>query len=171
MSHPFLQKSERAGRRADPEKSLILDNIHSIVSLSPYQCKPCKFYFTKRSQLLEHFEKKHSGSEESNQKNVSYGWICSACCRTTKVTDAAGMLKHLKHSLEHEKMEAAIQKSIPIIIKNVKLRKCKHCQKVFLLRRECLSHELNCSMQKGPENGKNAGFSQIICHQYQYFHF
>ncbi|CAG7640365.1 unnamed protein product, partial [Allacma fusca] len=109
LSFFHCQKSEIEGRRVDPEKSLILENIHSIVVLSPYQCKPCRFYFTHRLQLLWHFERYHVScvDRKLSGKPEEGGWICSAC--RSKGYDAVGMMNHLKNSPEHAKMEAAIQ--------------------------------------------------------------
>lgn len=127
--------------------SLILENMYDIVHHSPYQCYDCKYYFNHKEDLIEHFKKHHLQQEEepmltnNNNSSPTAAWNCSACTSNQFLPNGFELLKHLNSS-SHKKVELAIAKSIPIIIRSIILRGCtiQNCNKSFLLNRELISH-------------------------------
>jgi len=150
--HLHSQKTSTKDRLTNPEKNLILEHIRDIVIQSPFQCGNCNFYFTQKSQLLNHFSTLHSKLKivPWSERHVVYGWSCSACTGIC-VFDVESIIKHL-NSESHLKMETAIAKSIPIIIRQVVLQSCTMCDKRFKLRRQLLSHVRN---EHHPPSGKS----------------
>ena len=107
-------------------RALILSNITEIVKQAPFQCAICRFYCNFSSQFIQHWKSQHENHNLNPQQRL---W-CSTCrvmCRTGRE-----MCDHLKGS-NHQEQEAMLNRSIPIIIKQIELRYCALCGQNFRL--------------------------------------
>ncbi|KAF5307075.1 hypothetical protein FQR65_LT07134 [Abscondita terminalis] len=116
-------------------RQMVLDNIHSVVLQSPFQCSPCKFYCNTQDWFLHHWR-----SEDHNLvvKNIGSFFWCIECKFQGFSSD--DMYAHLL-SNEHQEMISVINRSVPVIIKKLTPIKCPTCDQQFLynihLRKHC----------------------------------
>lgn len=111
-------------------RRLVLDNIHSIVLQSPFQCSPCKFYCNTQEVFLKHWR--------STQHNSSEGFFwCLFCKHRVPTSDL--MYEHLI-SEDHAEVISVINKSVPIVIRRLVPVKCSSCSSCFLYNKQLLKH-------------------------------
>lgn len=126
----------RSKFKSEEAIKMILDNIHVIVLQSPYQCKPCNFYFNTHEWLLDHWRKNH--------KNVvlkdGLYFSCSICKYQTAHSEL--LIEHMQ-SKEHKEIISVINPSVPVVLKKLVKIACDTCGMDFLyniqLRRHCES--------------------------------
>lgn len=135
-------------RLNDPEQQkLVLDNIHAIVKQAPYQCGICKFYFNTHKLFKKHWTSDdHKWMEEKSGRKF---WcvLCNFECETSR-----SMELHLD-SNSHREVIMAVNKSIPIIIRQKQILDCKFCEKKFrynfaLIRHNRISHDVDAETLK-----------------------
>ncbi|XP_031351620.1 zinc finger protein 624 [Photinus pyralis] len=125
----------RSDLNSHEPRQMVLDNIHSVVLQSPFQCGPCKYYFNTHELFLLHWT-----SEEHNDvvRNTSSFFWCSECKHRAATSDE--MYLHL-NSDEHREIIAVINRSVPVVIKKLTPINCPTCNEEFLynflLRRHC----------------------------------
>uniref|UniRef100_A0A1I8MFU0 C2H2-type domain-containing protein n=1 Tax=Musca domestica TaxID=7370 RepID=A0A1I8MFU0_MUSDO len=116
---------------------MILDNIHSIVLQSPFQCRPCRFYANTEEAFLLHWS---SASHLDASEGPGRFW-CSYC--RFECEDNNQMRRHLL-SPEHKEVLLAINRSVPICISKRRTLSCLKCGSGFRynfeLRRHIRSH-------------------------------
>ncbi|KAL0272671.1 UNVERIFIED_CONTAM: hypothetical protein PYX00_005548 [Menopon gallinae] len=135
-------------RLNDPDQQkLVLDNIHAIVKQAPYQCGICKFYFNTHRLFKKHWTSDdHKWMEEKTGRKF---WcvLCNFECETSR-----SMELHLD-SNSHREVIMAVNKSIPIIIRQKQILDCKFCEKKFrynfaLIRHIRISHDVDAETLK-----------------------
>ncbi|KAK4875516.1 hypothetical protein RN001_011938 [Aquatica leii] len=116
-------------------RQMVLDNIHSVVLQSPFQCSPCKFYCNTHDWFLHHWR---SDEHKETVKNTASFFWCTECKFEAASSD--DMYNHLI-SMEHKEMISVINRSVPVIIKKLTPIKCLTCNQQFLyniqLRKHC----------------------------------
>ncbi|XP_054744873.1 zinc finger protein 624 [Anastrepha obliqua] len=123
----------------NPAKSLhmILDNIHSVVLQSPYQCRPCRFYTNTEEMFLEHWS---SPAHLDATEGLGKLW-CSYC--HFECEDNNQMRRHLLSS-DHKEVILAINRSVPICISKKLNIDCNRCRQSFRYNAELRRHALLC---------------------------
>lgn len=116
----------------------ILDNIGRIVLQSPYQCQQCRFYANTEEMFLMHWD-----SNEHLQTVKCDGRFWCAFCKFTCDTNDE-MRFHLIGK-DHQEVVNAINRSVPIIIRNKTPITCDKCQTEFSLNIELRKHATLCS--------------------------
>lgn len=114
-------------------RQLVLDNIHSIILQSPFQCSPCKFYCNTQDVFLDHWRSNHHKDATSGQ---GFFW-CLFCKHRVATSDL--MYDHLL-SQDHAEVISVINKSVPIVIKRIIPIKCSACDSCFLYNKQLLKH-------------------------------
>ena len=100
--------------------NIILHNIRDIVTQSPFQCQACQFYCNWHSDLTTHFQlEKHSQGGK---------FWCQVCMKI--IEDQKMLVSHL-NSFNHTELVSVINRSVPVIIKQISLVACNICQKEF----------------------------------------
>ena len=99
---------------------IILNNIRDIVTQSPFQCQPCRFYCNWHADLLHHYQQ-----EEHSQEGQFW---CQVCMKIIK--DQKTLVSHL-NSFNHTELVSVINRSVPVIIKQISLVSCKICHREF----------------------------------------
>ncbi|XP_030759119.1 uncharacterized protein LOC115884621 [Sitophilus oryzae] len=131
ISHYHCRKGDISTGAA---KTMVLENIHSIILESPFQCHVCKFYCNNQEQFLEHWQ-----SNLHKTKNQSYpGYFLCAFCKQ-RCEDSDSMFIHLS-SPEHLEVVSVINRSVPITIKKINELSCLSCNKKFTLNIQLLNH-------------------------------
>ena len=100
--------------------NIILDNIQHIVSQSPFQCQVCHFYCNRHSDLVSHFH------QQSHTQQGRF-W-CQVCMKI--ILDQNMLVSHL-NSFNHTELVSVINRSVPVIIKQISLVACNICDKEF----------------------------------------
>lgn len=122
ISHYHFRK---AAPNDEANKTQILDNIHRIVLQSPFQCSPCKFYTNWQPIFLQHW----SSQEHKNvTDNLNGRFWCSFC--KFEIADSQLFYEHLI-GRDHLEVVAAINRSMPIIIRKKSVISCGKCKKEF----------------------------------------
>ncbi|XP_036321513.1 zinc finger protein 546 [Rhagoletis pomonella] len=127
----------------NPAKSLpmILQNIHSVVLQSPFQCRPCRFYTNTEEMFLQHWSSpEHLDASEGLGK-----FWCSYC--HFECEDNNQMRRHLL-SAEHKEVILAINRSVPICISKKLSIDCTRCRQSFRYNVELRRHMLLCHPDK-----------------------
>ncbi|XP_049302860.1 zinc finger protein Xfin [Bactrocera dorsalis] len=127
----------------NPTKSLhmILDNIHSVVLQSPFQCRPCRFYTNTEEMFLQHWS---SPTHLDATEGLGKFW-CSYC--HFECEDNNQMRRHLL-SAEHKEVILAINRSVPICISKKLSIDCNRCHQSFRYNAELRRHALLCHPDK-----------------------
>uniref|UniRef100_A0A1I8NLS9 C2H2-type domain-containing protein n=1 Tax=Stomoxys calcitrans TaxID=35570 RepID=A0A1I8NLS9_STOCA len=112
---------------------VILENIHSIVLQSPFQCRPCRFYANTEEAFLLHW---NSASHLDVSEGPGRFW-CSYC--QYECEDNNQMRRHLLGP-EHKEVLLAINRSVPICISKRLSIKCSKCGLVFRYNFELRRH-------------------------------
>ena len=99
---------------------IILNNIRDIVTQSPFQCQPCRFYCNWHSDLRHHFQ-------QETHSEVGQFW-CQVCMKI--IPDQKTLVSHL-NSFNHTELVSVINRSVPVIIKQISLFPCKICHREF----------------------------------------
>ncbi|XP_073824242.1 uncharacterized protein [Musca autumnalis] len=115
---------------------MILDNIHSIVLQSPFQCRPCRFYANTEETFLLHW---NSASHLDTSEGPGCFW-CSYC--RFECEDNNQMRRHLL-SPEHKEVLLAINRSVPICISKRSTLHCLKCKSGFRYNFELRKHIRN----------------------------
>ncbi|XP_045473256.1 zinc finger protein 26-like isoform X2 [Harmonia axyridis] len=131
ISHYHCRKSDLA---SDSSRNLIFEHFHSIVKQSPFQCKPCKYYFNNHKDFLDHWL---SEDHILNTDNKLGKFFCSYCKFSCEGNE--DMYKHLI-SQAHKEVISVINRSVPIIIKKVYYNECATCNESFPLRIQMKKH-------------------------------
>lgn len=138
ISHYHFRKGDL---NDEINKTQILDNIDKIVRQSPFQCSPCKFYANWQAEFMRHWR---TDTHKRNMVNFDGRYWCSFCkfeCNTTEE-----IYRHLVDD-EHQEVVAAINRSIPIIIRKKKTIKCGNCAKEFKYNVQLRRHsKYHCPM-------------------------
>ncbi|XP_041977430.1 zinc finger protein 28 [Aricia agestis] len=134
ISHYHFRKV--SDTKSDVYRQLILDNMDAIVHQSPFQCSPCKFYTNWLSNFIQHFY----SDEHTRTVNAMEGrYWCSFCKFECDLSDL--MLNHLTSS-EHGDVVAAVNRSMPIIIRKKTIFQCETCGEEFryniAVKKHCL---------------------------------
>ncbi|KAK5644831.1 hypothetical protein RI129_006131 [Pyrocoelia pectoralis] len=152
----------RSDLNSDQSRKMVLDNIHSIVLQSPFQCSPCKFYCNTHELFLQHW---NSTEHKEVVKNTKSFFWCSECKFRTPTSDE--MCIHLK-SDEHQDIISVINRSVPVIIKKLTPINCPTCKEEFLynflLRRHCEkeNHSYNVTGTDAYQNKYKCGQCDAI---------
>ncbi|XP_075149853.1 uncharacterized protein LOC142223924 [Haematobia irritans] len=112
---------------------VILENIHSIVLQSPFQCRPCRFYANTEETFLLHW---NSASHLDASEGPGRFW-CSYC--QFECEDNNQMRRHLLGP-EHKEVLLAINRSVPICISKRVSLKCTKCGLGFRYNFELRMH-------------------------------
>jgi len=100
---------------------VILDNIGQIVRQSPFQCQPCSFFCNWHADFVSHI-KSHN---EAEQAGTFWCQVCMKVIHSHKL-----LVQHLK-SYNHTELVSVINRSVPVIIKQIDLIKCEDCEQTF----------------------------------------
>ncbi|KAJ2953048.1 hypothetical protein O0L34_g7439 [Tuta absoluta] len=122
-------------------RQLILNNIAAVVYQSPFQCSPCKFYTNWLSNFMQHW---FSDEHEEKMLSIDGRYWCSFCkfeCDTSQE-----MLQHLNSS-DHTEVVAAINRSMPIIIRKKSVMRCGTCYEEFRYNVEVKRHSAKTGHQ------------------------
>nr|XP_022917746.1 zinc finger protein 62 [Onthophagus taurus] len=122
-------------------REMVLENIHSIVLQSPYQCATCSFYCNTQVDFLRHW---CSLEHEASACKFPGTFSCAFCKFQTP--DNKRMLEHLL-SAEHKEVISVINRSVPIVIKKLNYVACQTCDVKFLLNIQLRKH---CEREKHP---------------------
>ncbi|KAF5278379.1 hypothetical protein FQA39_LY05868 [Lamprigera yunnana] len=115
-------------------RQMVLDNIHSIVLQSPFQCGPCKFYCNTHESFLYHW------LSDEHKKVATNAWSffwCSECKYQSPTSN--DMYTHLT-SKEHSEMISVINRSVPVTIRRLTTMNCPTCNQQFLYNIELRKH-------------------------------
>uniref|UniRef100_A0A1A9WXA3 C2H2-type domain-containing protein n=1 Tax=Glossina brevipalpis TaxID=37001 RepID=A0A1A9WXA3_9MUSC len=120
-----------------PEFSIpmILDNIHSVVLQSPFQCRPCRFYANTEETFLMHW---NSSLHRDSSEGPGQFW-CSYC--RFECEDNNQMRRHLLGP-EHQEVILAINRSVPICISKRLSLDCSKCGQQFRYNFKLRNHIL-----------------------------
>lgn len=143
-----------------PKKSfdVVLDNFHKIIIQSPFQCRPCKFYFNTQDEFMRHW---NSIAHVEHVEAVRGGkFLCSLC----KFESAANadMTRHL-NSPEHQQVVALINRSKPVVVRLLSVVKCENCAQEFRYNVQLLKHLKTCQAVKSKRKflfGRNSSCDQ-----------
>lgn len=134
----------------------IINNIDRIVLQSPYQCQICRFYANTEEMFLNHWD-----SEEHRSKCSQNGMFwCSFCKFDCKTNDE--MSNHLIGKA-HQEVVSAINRSVPIIIRQKQMIHCEKCQKEFSYNIELRKHAPSCSGSKALGTASDQYQSKHYC--------
>lgn len=131
ISHYHCRKSNLSQPQS---QQMVLDNIRDIVLQSPFQCNACKFYCNTFNDFLIHWQSPTHLETVSSSKGL---FLCSYCYYQCE--DNEDMFSHMT-SEAHREVVAAINRSVPIIIRRIKPIKCNTCGSQFLLNMELKQH-------------------------------
>ncbi|XP_044753806.1 zinc finger protein 845-like isoform X2 [Coccinella septempunctata] len=131
ISHYHCRKSDLTSESA---QSMIFENFRDIIKQSPFQCKPCKYYFNYHKEFLDHWL---SEDHKLNTKDKLGEFLCSYC--KFSCLENEEMYKHLV-SQDHKEVISVINRSVPIIIKKIHYRKCATCGSKFPLLIQLRKH-------------------------------
>lgn len=116
----------------------ILENINRIVLQSPYQCQPCRFYANTEEMFLRHWDSENHLQNISNDGKFWCAFCKFICCTNDE------MRLHLIHR-DHQEVVNAINRSVPIIIRQKTPILCGKCHNEFSLNIELRKHAMSCS--------------------------
>lgn len=116
-------------RKNDPiNRALILEHIHDVTKLAPFQCEPCGFYCNWDHEFVAHW---NSDFHRQSQSSDSFEYWCSFCNVSSKSSEVMG--DHLQGEKHHE-IVVAISRCVPIKIRKVLLSSCSICSEKFRLK-------------------------------------
>ncbi|GAB0096487.1 zinc finger protein Xfin [Sergentomyia squamirostris] len=141
-----------------PVKSLdaVLKNIHRIVLQSPFQCQPCRFYANSEDAFMAHWNSK-SHQETVLDMNRLYCSFCKFEC-----TDNAAMTLHLM-GVDHQEVIWAINRSVPIIIREKVVIRCESCNTEFRYNIELRRHAVFCQPLTTQSSASDVYQSKFTC--------
>nr|XP_023016267.1 zinc finger protein 252 [Leptinotarsa decemlineata] len=129
ISHYHCRRGDITSEEA---KKMVLENIHSVVLESPFQCSICKFYCNTQGDFLRHWL-----SGDHARKIVPGYFYCIMCKHRSESTQT--MYDHLI-SPQHTEVVSVINRSVPIVLKNIHPISCLTCGKEFMLNMQLLNH-------------------------------
>ncbi|TMW45355.1 hypothetical protein DOY81_009565 [Sarcophaga bullata] len=139
---------------------MILDNIHSIVLQSPFQCRPCRFYTNTEETFLLHW---NSASHLDCSEGPGRFW-CSYC--QFECEDNNQMRRHLLGP-EHKEVLLAINRSVPICISKRITIDCQKCGAGFRfnfeLKRHILSYHRDMALMGTASDSYQSKFKCDLC--------
>jgi len=106
---------------------LVLDHVHDVVRLCPFQCQECAFYCNGQEDFIQHWREAHG------QQILDGGeaFWCSFC--SFRTPSGATMKEHLDGE-RHRDISAALGRVVPIVIRRLKLQQCSLCENKFRLK-------------------------------------
>uniref|UniRef100_A0A1A9ZD37 C2H2-type domain-containing protein n=1 Tax=Glossina pallidipes TaxID=7398 RepID=A0A1A9ZD37_GLOPL len=144
---------------------MILDNIHSVILQSPFQCRPCRFYANTEETFLMHW---NSALHRDSSEGPGQFW-CSYC--QFECEDNNQMRRHLLGP-EHQEVIFAINRSVPICISkrlSLDCSKCgKHLRYNFELRKHILTHHPGTELTGSVADDYQSRFKCDICSEILY---
>lgn len=143
----------------NPKKSfdIVLNNFHKIIIQSPFQCRPCKFYFNNQDEFMRHWNS--AGHVECVEGEAFRGgkFLCSLC--KFDCSSNAGMTDHLNTS-EHQQVVTLINRSKPIVIRRLTNVACNKCHQEFRYNIQRLKHLPTC---EAPARSKFSFKENFVC--------
>lgn len=146
ISHYHFRKAQNWPKEANVD--IILNNIHSIVLQSPFQCRICRFYTNTEEMFQLHWDSKLH--QENSTKDT--GLFCCYYCRY-ECAENSVMRQHLL-SKEHKEVILAINRSSSIQIGKRSILECTQCKRKdffynFELRLHWLTYHSNIEIVNG----------------------
>lgn len=151
----------------NPKKSfdIVLNNFHKIIIQSPFQCHPCKFYFNTQDEFMRHWNSLEHVECVENKTVRGRKFFCSLC--KFDCISNAEMTDHLNSS-EHQQVVSLINRSKPIVIRQITTVVCNKCQQEFRYNIQLLKHLPTCKTL-APSTTKKFIFKENfvcgICHK------
>ena len=102
-------------------RHLILQNILAVVRQSPFQCGSCSFYFNWHADLVDHVAS-HPGPRQAGPH-----W-CQVCMKV--IPSHEQLVQHLA-SYNHTELVSVLNRSVPVVVKQISLVSCELCGKSF----------------------------------------
>eukprot|EP00092_Neocalanus_flemingeri_P023646 GFUD01025648.1.p1 GENE.GFUD01025648.1~~GFUD01025648.1.p1 ORF type:complete len:932 (-),score=207.05 GFUD01025648.1:76-2871(-) len=102
-------------------QEVILEHIGKIVRQSPFQCEPCSFFCNWHEDFISHIK----GHDVTDQTGTFWCQVCMKIIHSHKL-----LVQHLK-SFNHTELVSVINRSVPVIIKQIDLIKCNECDNTF----------------------------------------
>jgi len=101
-------------------QDVILEHIGQIVRQSPFQCEPCSFFCNWHEDFVSHIK-----GHDVDQAGIFWCQVCMKIIHSHKL-----LVQHLK-SYNHTELVSVINRSVPVIIKQIDLIKCDECESTF----------------------------------------
>lgn len=137
-------------------QEVILEHIGEIVRQSPFQCEPCSFYCNWHADFVSHI-KVH---DVKDQNGTFWCQVCMKIIHSNKL-----MVQHLK-SYNHTELVSVINRSVPVIIKEITLIKCEECSKTFRFN---LGLKKHMQVRHGQTNFELVDQPKYYCEYCEYF--
>uniref|UniRef100_A0A182PED9 C2H2-type domain-containing protein n=1 Tax=Anopheles epiroticus TaxID=199890 RepID=A0A182PED9_9DIPT len=117
---------------------VVLKNMHRIILQAPFQCQPCRFYANSERYFMQHWR---SPDHEARVASGGKFW-CSFC-----KFECEGNFQMTEHLLgaNHREVIAVINRSVPIIIRQITRIRCDCCGREFRYNAELRHHQRHCA--------------------------